>query len=183
MKNIIKFLLHLFCSTFSPSNKKKKKGYCLELCFCSPLKWISEHFLLWANMLNGQHASTDCRRTPECLFYSPCTLSLSPGTDTTEMEGTGRTVWDESRSFSGQNRGAETPQTALTASCLTPAVHRGSEWRCLKTEAAPPPQDRLKLNYRHHHTINTRCDRPPLPSRILGHSYFSLHEWEENNNK
>lgn len=49
-------------------------------------------------------------------LYSPYIGWLSPGTDTTGMEDTGRPVWDETLR-SAQRRGAKTAPAVPTASC------------------------------------------------------------------
>lgn len=48
--------------------------------------------------------------------YSPYIGWLSPGSDTTGMEDTGRPVWGETLR-SAQRRGAKTAPAAPTASC------------------------------------------------------------------
>lgn len=65
MKNIIKFLLHLFCSTFSPSNKKKKKRLLSWALFLFTIK-----VNIWAFSAVSQHAEW-----PTCLHW----LQTDPG--------------------------------------------------------------------------------------------------------
>lgn len=57
-------------------------------------------------------------------LYSPCILWLFPGTGTTEMEDTGRPVWDETLR-SARCIGAKTEQAETTASCLKTQLSDG----------------------------------------------------------
>lgn len=75
------------------------------------------------------------------LLYSPYILWLSPGTGTTEMEDTGRPVWDETLRCA-RSTGAKTEQ-GETASCLEAKLSCTHWWQ---KAGGAPPKNRLSLS-------------------------------------